>query len=71
MSETKSDALQCAYCEKPVDLKRSHARNMNTGQYCHIDCFMQHEPQGRAIVEEAKQIAADELEMATTRRVLH
>lgn len=71
MSKRKGVMSTCTYCEKPVDLTRSHARNMTTGEYCHLDCFIEHEPQGRAIVERAKQIAADEVESATTRRVLH
>ena len=71
MTKSKRGAPACVYCGEPVDVSGSHARSMATGQYCHINCFMEHEPRGKEIVERAKQAAIEELERATRPRVVH
>lgn len=71
MTKRKGAMLACMYCEKPVDPNGSHAQNASTGEYCHIKCFMDHEPRGREIVERAKQVVIDELAKAEGKRVVH
>jgi hypothetical protein len=71
MTKRKSGLPPCTYCGITVDPDGSHAQNESTGEYCHIKCFMEHEPRGREIVERAKQRVIEELELAQGKRVVH